>query len=233
MKKRKIDFLQRPFPILNMMFTNVLAKIDIYKAPYQLTDEWIARVKLICETFIEVYEKITQNRATDKQQSDWFKQIWTGEPQGSPATAPPVFQTITLPVGAFIGIREEFREMIKYFKANAAYTVADGENLMIEVPDGDELNLTDIYPELKNSINTQGMVETKYIRGDFSGLELQWRVMGEEIWQLADKSTETTLTFSPHNPNPGSVMRIELRAIYLLKNQRVGIWSPIYSLTIS
>lgn len=229
MASRK-DWLQRPLPDLNVMFANVRKKIANYQTEYDLTTGWIDRVNLICDTFTDSYTSIVQNRATTKDMNDWFTTLLSGEPKGSIATAPPVFQTVTIPTGAFIGILDEFREMMRYFKANAVYTEADGENLMIVAPNEQAPDTEDAVPDLKVSVDVNEAVVVAYRRKEFGGLELQWRKVGQPLWQLADKSTETIIIFTPEGLTPPE--KIELRGVYLMKNQRVGNWSPIYTLTV-
>jgi hypothetical protein len=229
MKTRK-DWLNRPLPELDVMFANVHAKIGEYKTAYGLTDDWIARVKLICDSFRSAYTGVSQNRATEKEMSNWFDALLYGAPKGSPAPTAPVFQTISLPSGAFVGVIDEFREMMRFFKANAAYTEADGANLMIISPLEETGNPADAVPNLKTSVDLSGAVRVEYTKGIFSGLELQWRKAGAADWLLADKSTEKIITFTPEGIAPPE--KIELRGVYLLKNQRVGNWSPIYIITV-
>ena len=229
MKTRK-DWLQRPLPELAVMFANVKTKIGDYMTAYGLTDRWIERVNLICDTFAAAYTGVAQNRATEKEMTDWFNSLLGGEPKGAPAPDAPTFQNITLPTGAFIGLIDEFREMMRFFKANSAYTEADGENLMIVAPLEEDKIADDTAPALKVSVDLDGSVRVEYTRGNFSGLELQWRKSGTADWHLADKSTEKIVTFQPEIAAPPE--KIELRGVFLLKNQRVGNWSPVYSTTI-
>lgn len=227
---RKRDWLTRPLPELFVMFNNVEAKIESYKVRYELTDEWITRIKLICQTFIQAYAGIMNARATMKDSNTWLESLLYGMPRGTAATAAPIFQATTIPPDAFIGILDEFREMIGFFKANSAYTLADGENLMVVLPNSEEIDTENAAPVLKISVDADGKVTVKYKRGDFSGLELQWRKAGDADWQFVDKSTEINITFTPAGITPPQ--NIELRAIYLLKNKRVGQWSPVYTLTL-
>ncbi len=224
------DWLKKTLPELNVMFTNVQGKIADYKVPYGLTTAWVERVQVICATFIAGYMGVVQSRATMKDMNEWFENLLYGEPKGAPATAPPIFATVLTTNGAFIGLIDEFREMMRFFKANAAYTVADGENLMIVAPIESDGDINDAVPELKVSVDVNNAVSAAYVRENFSGLELHWRKDGETLWQLADKSTETVITFTP----PGITLpqKIELRGVYILKNSRVGNWSPMYTVTI-
>lgn len=225
------DWLKRPLAELYTMFNNVDMKIDNYKMAYDLSDAWIERIKTICKTFKSAYTGVMQSRAAVRDLNEWFDNVLYGEPQGESAPAPPAIPATTVPVDAFIGIMDEFREMMNFFKANAAYTVAAGDNLMIVAPAAEEVNPDDATPALEASVEGSGEVKVVYTRGEFSGLELQWRKAGETVWQAADKSTETVILFEPENVTAPA--NIEVRGIYLLKNRRVGNWSPVYSVTIS
>ena len=66
----------------------------------------------------------------------------------------------------------------------------------------------------------------------FDMLELQWRKAGDALWQAADKSTEKIINFTPPDLEPGKPEKFEFRAIYLIKNKRVGQWSPVYTRTV-
>ena len=61
---------------------------------------------------------------------------------------------------------------------------------------------------------------------------VQYRKVGTELWQAVDKSTEKVIEFTPPVTTPGVPEKFEFRGIYILKNQRVGQWSPIYTETV-
>jgi isopentenyldiphosphate isomerase len=231
MKKQTRHWLERPLPILALMFANVLAKIDNYKEPYGLTTEWIARVKLICETFLEAYEKMVQNRATNKQLSDWFDELWTSKTKGEPVPAAPVFQAVDLPVGAFGGLKESFREEIQFFKALKPYKRADGEDLMIVSEEGDEVDFSALVADLDVSVDVDMNVVIDYKIGDTDGLEAQYREAGQTMWQLGDKSNMTPVKFKPVTSTPDQPVKLEVRGVHIVKNKRVGQWSPTHNLT--
>jgi hypothetical protein len=124
-----------------VMYTNVYVKIDNYATKYGLTTAIVSRVKLMCSTFTDIYQKIQQNRATDKDQTQWVKKIMRSKYDGSSVTNAPVFQTIPIPTGAFNGVEEEFRKFVAQFKENDAYEEADGIDLMIVKVDADDVDL--------------------------------------------------------------------------------------------
>lgn len=230
MKKKAKDWLlSKTLPEQNTMFGNVEVKIDNYAPDFGLTPAWVTDVKLICQTFQAAYTGVMENRATAKQMDKWFDGLLKVKTH---KTAPdsPIFLQITLPAGAQEGLYQAFRDKMDFFKSNEAYTRAIGEDLMIVAAEGDEVDTTNAMPELSVSVDVNGAVSATYKKGAFGGLELQWREAGAAMWQLADKSSEKTITFTPEGITLPA--KIELRGVYLLKNQRVGQWSPNYSLTL-
>jgi hypothetical protein len=85
---------------------------------------------------------------------------------------------------------------------------------------------------LKLSADLGGAVSVEWRKSGFDALELQYRKAGTEMWQLADKSTEKIIEFAPPITTPGAPEKFEFRAVYILKNQRTGQWSPIYTVTV-
>lgn len=215
----------------NAMFHNIYAKIDGYKSKYLLSDEWIAEVKLWCESFMSVYSAVMQNRATEKQMNQWFKEMLEGSFSNISVSAPPVFQQITIPANAKVGLYERFRKLIRQLKLNDQYTHGDGEDLMIVAPPESARDFDEVFPELKNSLDSEGNIVSRYTRGKFGGIEEQYREYGETVWRQADKTSEKEVVFKPVVSTPNTPVRIELRAAYIVKNKRVGKWSPIYSIT--
>jgi hypothetical protein len=179
------------------MYRNVAAKIDGYKAKYNLSDEFIAEVKLICATFGAAYQSLMQIRATKKQMEAWFADILLNKQKNTLVTTVPSFQTISLPVGAFVGIKKRFRKLMGLIKSQTNYTQADGKDLMIVAPQEEALNLTESAPRLKIGRDASGELIFSYKRGRFGGIEIQWRRVGENVWQFGEKSTETKVEFAP------------------------------------
>lgn len=216
-----------------MMYENINSKIDGYAAKYPfLTAGYLAKIHTMCGMYIEGYDKITENRATMKQLSNWFRNVVDSKQKDQPVTPAPVFQAVTIPVGASIGLEEQCREFRRLMKAQANYDFADGLDLMIEKEEGAPMVVEDAVPGLKISIEANGSLKFEWKKTGFDMLELQWRKAGISMWQNADKSTEKIINFMPPLTEAGVPEKFEFRAIYLIKNQRVGKWSPIYTETV-
>lgn len=138
---------------------------------------------------------------------------------------------ITLPAGAFEGIEKFCREFRGLLKNQFNYDAADGLDLMLEREKPDDLNLADVEPELEFSVGDTEVV-TEWKKSGFDALELQSRKTGATLWQLADKSTKKEIRFAPPLTTAGVPEKFEFRAILIIKNERVGKWSPAYTLTV-
>jgi hypothetical protein len=229
--KRETDWYPSTLPKQRVMYQNVKAKIDGYKTKYALTGAAVAEVLLICETFIQIDDKVNQNQATAKQMTEWRENIIKGKPAGSPVPPAPVFQAFSLPPGAFIGLEEKFRAFVRDVKNHPAYTEADGVDLMIVAPEAEEIDLETIAPDIEVTAIPNGVVTINWKKGAMTALEVQYRAIGAANWQLADKSTETTIRFTPALAD-NQPQKFEFRAIYLLKNERVGQWSMVHAITV-
>ena len=216
-----------------LMYGNIDAKIDNYAAKYPfLTADYLDEIHLMCRTFTECYDKIEYNRATAKQATKWFENIVSSKQDNTPAPPPPVYQPITLPTGAFIGLEKFCREFAGLFKKQRNYDEADGLDLMIERAEGEPLNLAEASPDLVYTVLPNNNIDFNWKKSGFEMLELQYRKEGAALWQFADKSTESVISFAPPLTTAGVPEKFEFRAIYLIKNQRVGQWSQIYVITV-
>jgi hypothetical protein len=215
----------------NVLFNNFKAKIGNYQTTFNLSEEQLRKLQTICDIFLEVYQKVEQNRAAMANLTAWQDAIFNGRPQGDPVPATPTFVDITLPANSFIGIFAEFRELVGFLKNHPNYTENIGLDLKIVAENNEGENLNEVSPELKLTVKNDNSIEVTFKKSDFDALELQYRKSGVEIWQLADKSTSSPVNHQPALSTAGQSEKFEYRGIYLLKNQRVGTWSPIYLVT--
>lgn len=216
------------------MYANILAKIEGYRGKYAaiLTDDYREFIHTFCQAFIEAFDKIEQNRATSRTATEWFNDLVRSKQENTPAPVPPTFQQITLPAETMVGIEQACREFRRLLVSQRNYNKADGLDLMLEREAADELNLAEVSPVLKYTVLTNDSIDFDWKKTGFDMLELQYRKEGAALWQYADKSTEKIINFTPPLTTPGVPEKFEFRAIYLIKNQRVGQWSQIYVITV-
>ena len=216
-----------------LLYGNINAKIDAYATKYPvLSPDYLTEIHAMCNTFIEGYDKVEQNRATAKQMTNWFTNIVQSKQKDQPIPSAPNFLKFNIPSDATLGLERQCRAFARLMKSQSNYERADGLDLMIERPETDAPDLSNAAPELKLSV-AMNTVKTEWKKAGFDALELQYRKAdGEQMWQLADKSTEKIIEFDPPLTAPGAPEKFEFRAVYILKNQRVGQWSAIYLVTV-
>jgi len=235
MKKKGKDWFPKSRPKQLVMFTNVKAKIAGYRNILPLTQEKIDRIVLICDVFIGVYNFVEQSRAKAANLTAWQDLIFLGEggTKGEPAPVAPVFQTFDLPVGASVGIFEEFRELREDIFGADNFTEGIGEDLMLVGDEGEEL----VESEIVANIKPQALPNTKKVRiaGSMQGFKLmhaQYQAKGSGEVQnffLTNLPVDITIaTATAGQPENGVI-----RAVMIDDNEQVGQWSPDFPVTIS
>jgi hypothetical protein len=215
------------------LYENIDAKIDGYEVKYpHLTSGYRKKIHTMCKTFIECYDRIEQNRAAAKAMTTWFQNIVESKQKNEPVPAAPVFLAFALPADAMVGLEQQCRKFAGLMKEQDEYEKADGLDLMIEKSETPALNPGEGQPDLKIAANLDNSVSFGWKKSGFDLLELQWRRAGTEMWQPADKSNVSPIDFMPPLTTPGVPEKFEFRAVYIIKNQRVGQWSQIYTLTV-
>jgi hypothetical protein len=215
------------------LYANIEAKVDEFKTKYScLTDDYLGQIHTMCLMFIEGYDKKALNRAASKAATTWFQNVVGSKQKSEAVSAPPVFQAFVIPAGALAGLEQQCRTFARLMKGQANYDKADGLDLMIEKSDAAELDLAGAMPVYTLTVSLDGKVTNVWKKDGFDMLEWQYRRAGEQMWQPIDKSTEKTMTFTPTLTTPGVPEKFEFRAVYLIKNIRVGQWSPTFTLTI-
>lgn len=214
------------------MFNNFRAKIEGYQTTIGFTNDQKSRMQLICDIYTEIYQKNEQIKASKSDFSAWQDSILMGTPRGEDAPASPVFPTITMPAGSFIGILSEFREFVNFIKNNPNYTENIGLDLMIVGEDTNGDNLTEGFPTLKISPKNDTDVNIVFKKGEAEMIEINYRSAGTEEWLFADKGTKSPLMHKPRFTVAGQAEKFEYRGIFMVKNERIGQWSPIYTITL-
>ena len=177
---------------------NLGDKINTYKTVLALTLAQVADIQALCGLFVAVNTFTEQARATTLSLGQWRDHIYKGTPQGSPASAAPVFPTYTLPADSTIGILQQIRAYRDIILASPGYTDAIGEDLMI-VATGGPIDIVDLPPTLK--VQTGSGYEVT-IAGPMHGndaMRIEWQPSGSEEWILVG--------FSPARPAPSSSPR--------------------------
>lgn len=224
------DFLANSWSAFADWFNNFKAQLDILASKYGLTAELnsVERDNLWVQYWVQA--KVAA-KAQDKQPTDFIDAIANGE-IGSPQPGTP---TWALPAGepanVLPGIKKRIRSLARQIKANPIYTQADGELLGIISPEEGERIAENTAPALKCRPMSNFAVEIEFRKYGFDALRVEIKHKGG-AWQLASILTTSPGVFNAIPTSPGDAEQIEIRGIFLVKNQPFGIYSPIYMTVI-
>jgi len=219
----------------NIMFTNVKAKIAGYEAVLPLTAAQVARLELICDTFISVFNYVEQTRATVRQLTNWQDLIFTakGGTPGEPVPAAPDFQDYTPKPDSFVGIFDEFRTLRDQIVSSPGYNHGIGEDLMLVAPEGEELNLNELAAAVKLTPSAGYKVRADGSLQGMDAMRFDYQRKGASGWTPVGFLTKLPGEFTITPQTAGEPETGVIRARLLKNNQEVGQFSPLYPITIS
>jgi hypothetical protein len=234
---KNIDWLPTRMPDQLVMFQNIAAKLENYQTVLPITTAQQDRIVLICNTFIGAYTYAAQAKSAVAAIRDWRDNVFYGSPAGTAAPVPPGVIAAVMPVGAFIGIFEEFRKLVDLIKSSPGYTRAIGEDLMIVAPaangdNGSTNGLGDLTPELKVAAATGYKVNVAGSLKGMDAMRIEYRRSGGE-WVTAAFFTKTPGEFTVTPQTPGQPETGHVRGIFIKKNEPVGVPSADYPVTVS
>ena len=171
-------------------------------------------------------------KAQEKQLTDYADEIANGS-LGNPQPAEPTWALpADPPVAVAPGVKRRFREIAAFIKAQKSiYTQSDGELLGIVAPDEAGLSPETTAPDVKFHTMPNFALEAEFRKYGLDALRVEFRHKGGN-WQLAAILTSSPGVFNVIPNEPGSAEQIEIRAIFIEKNQNFGNYSPIYTAII-
>ncbi len=166
------------------------------------------------ETFREFLKKLTA-----------FKnELRDGVVPGNPSSLPPVVPVMpAAPPAVQPDIFLRVTSLVNRIKSHASYTVADGQDLGIEGPEV-MIDLENVKPELEVQI-VAGRPLIKFQKLGLTALEIQVKRTDAGTFELLDISVSPDYTDMHQLPAAGQSAVWKYKAIYRLKNERVGQWS--------
>lgn len=215
------------------MCSNILAKIDSVSAVLTLTVAQVDRIKLLCEEYLNVYEYTVQTQASGHSVTEWRDQILNGV-LDKPAPDPPAAIPYTAVVGSITGWVEAFREMRELIVAQAGYTRAIGEDLMIVKPVTESPDQGSVQPTIQAHGAQSGYVFAIVVSGREKAD--MWEVQikqGDGDWvtkgSYTGKSADITITPT----TPGQPEQIQVRVQLRKSNANYGQLSQIATVTVN
>lgn len=235
-----MDWLSSDRPGKLLVFRNTAVKAPNYMAKFGWTNAELEFFTMIADSYEAGLNWLSQNRAAGQSATAFAELLLEGKTgvagqfsEGETLSAPPLFVNLTLPGGAATGLERMFRRKVADTKLLKAYDkAADGEDLMWERTQSAAVNLNELTVTLKYEVSLEGVVTFTASKGKFDQIEYQHRKLGATMWQFIDKTTEREFSHTPTLTAPGVPENFEYRAVGLIKNERVGQWSPIYTVRI-
>ena len=128
------------------------------------------------------------------------------------------------------GILVRFTTMVNRIKAHQSYTTAIGQNLGIEISASQKIDLDNAKPVLK-SVMRGGQVNLLWRKGKLGGILIE-KDSGVGFVTL-DKDFYPDFIDNSTMPAQGQSAIWNYRAIYLMNDEKVGMWSDIVTVTVA
>ena len=171
-------------------------------------------------------------KAQEKQLTDYTDEIANGALNAPAPKEPTWTMPPNPPPEVAPGVKKRFREIAGGIKAQKSiYTQADGELLGIITPGESGLAPENTAPVLKLMSLPNFALEAEFRKYGMDGLRVEFRYKNGS-WKLAATLMTSPGVFNIEPTTPGNAEQIEIRAIFLEKNQPFGSFSPIYTTII-
>lgn len=167
-----------------------------------------------------------------KTQVNSYYDTITKEPDAEQPSDP----TLSLPAGKPTpvppGMRRRIRDIASFIKGNkAVYAVADGKLLGIELPESSDAIVGS--PEFDLSNKSNFALGVKFGKNGHGAVRFEFRRKGEDAWTFINNLTTSPGELHINPKVAGTAEQIEIRAIFLDKDQPVGEYSDIKVVTIA
>ena len=127
------------------------------------------------------------------------------------------------------GVVPRYRQFVKFLKGRTGYTEAIGESLKIVGDEEVMPDLSTVQPVLTLRL-MGGQVEIVWVKNKMTALELEVdRGDGLGFRFLAQ---DTIPNYIDTQPFPAPAAKWKYRAIYRVKDARVGLWSAVAEITV-
>lgn len=206
---------------------NLSAKLPGYAATFGLAPGEIASMLADAAAFRWTLDCHTRIK-TGAQQWTAFKNLLRDGPEGT-ATLPD-FPAPPPPPAALpdYGIFKRISRLVARLKASASYTTAIGEDLGIVGPEF-EGDLAEGKPLLTVRLVAGGHPEIGWKKGRYDALEIEVDRDGQGFRFL---SIDTVPDYTDSHELPSAPSLWKYRAIYRLRDERIGQWSDSAQITV-
>jgi hypothetical protein len=209
---------------------NFAVKLPNFTMKYSIVPEELADMQQSALYFDALIKYQNQSKAYQNAITKHKDAMRNGLKAGStlqPLTPP----AMMLPPAVEPGIFTRVAAIVNRIKASRTYSTADGNDLGIE---GVEVtvDVNTVKPSLVLRLVAGGHPEIVWSRKGMSTLEIQ-KQNGEGQWHFLTIDTVPNYTDMSTLPGSGQSAVWQYRAIYRLKDERVGQWSDVVSVTVT
>lgn len=209
---------------------NFAAKLPLFAMKYGITPEEIMDMQQSAIHFTEVLNFRSQHDAFQSSITAYKNGIRDGIKNGStlqPLTMPMINISTQVEPGIFV----RAKAIVNRIKASIHYSEADGNDLRIE---GAEtiVETATAKPMLKLRLGDGGQPEIIWTKQGFDAIEI-YKQEDDGEWKLLAIDMQPNYLDVSTLPPMGKSAVWKYRAIYRKKDQRVGQWSDVVTITVT
>ena len=225
------DYIPVNWAAFAVWMANFVKQLDLLKTKYNISEAKVDELTAD-NGWVQFWADAQSNAKQQKKQlTDYVDGIRKGK-LGAPALSNPVWSLGLMPVAVPPGINDRVREAANFIKAQkSVYTEADGELLGIVTAEEAGRPESEYVPALTLSPEPNYDLEADFRLLGTNALRVEYRLKGGQ-WQTAATLTSSPGRFHINPTVPGEAQTVEIRAIFIMKNEPYGQYSPIYSTII-
>lgn len=210
---------------------NLNVNLVTFKTKYNITGETIDRVAANAAWMRFWVDYRREFDIQSEQLTKYYNALALGKDAGGAITAPVITAPAGQPAEAEPDVKTFTYALRREIVNKSNYSVADGELLGFEPPQGTNLVETEITATFKNRTLANFDLDITFSKQEQDALRLEARRKGGDWARLDTLTTNGTVHVAP--TTPGEAEQIELRAILLKKNQPIGNYSDIQTALIA
>lgn len=223
-------FLPRSDEEKSNWLNNFDAKLPFYAAKYGITPEEVAQIQQDAAVFASILNYRDQLNAHVTAMTGLKNIVRDGTKDNSALQVPmpptPMFSGSVVP-----GIFARATAIANRIKSHFNYNIADGNELGLEGVES-SINFIDLKPLIIIRLVSGGHPEIVWKKQGMDGIEIHKEDANGNMQLLAFDSSPNYVDLSPLPPKGTSIIW-RYRVIYLRKDQRVGQWSDVVSITVT
>jgi hypothetical protein len=225
------DFIPQNWAAFAVWLANFIVQLQVLATKCNVSGDKIAALQAD-NVWVQFWAEAQANaKAQKKQLTDYVDGVRKGK-LGAPALSNPVWNLGAMPEAVPTGINDRIREVANGIKAQKSiYTIADGELLGIVTAEEAGKPESEYIPALTLEVEPNYNLDTDFRLQGTDALQVEYRLKGGD-WKVAATLTRSPGRFNIVPTTPGEAQTVEIRAIFIEKNQPFGQYSPIYSTVI-